>query len=47
MEAREYWKAFLDSGIPEYYLLYNKARKLEEAYVSDNTGAGAESVTLQ
>lgn len=47
MEAREYWKAFLDSGIPEYYLLYNKARKLEESHVFDNTGACPARVTLQ
>lgn len=47
MEAQQYWKAFLDSGIPEYYLLYNHARKLESADVCDNQGAGSESVSLQ
>lgn len=47
MDAQEYWKAFLDSGIPEYYLLYNKARRAEQTHVSDNPGTCAEGITLQ
>ena len=47
MNARQYWNAFLDSGIPEYYLLYKKARKLEDANVLDHTGTGASGNTLQ
>lgn len=47
MNSREYWKAFLDSGIPEYYLLYNMARKLEDSNVFNNTGSGASGITVQ
>lgn len=46
MNARQYWNAFMDSGIPEYYLLYKKALKLEETHVPDNTGTGAASQPL-
>lgn len=47
MNAQDYWKVFLDSGIPEYYLLYNRAKKMEETYVPDNAGAGTAGVSLQ
>lgn len=47
MNAQDYWKVFLDSGIPEYYLLYNQARKSEEENVLDNPGAGSASIPLQ
>ena len=47
MNAQDYWKVFLDSGIPEYYMLYNRAKKLEESYVPDNTGTGDTGVSLQ
>ncbi len=47
MDAKNYWKVFLDSGIPEYYLLYNRARKMEEANVLDHQGTGASGMSLQ
>lgn len=47
MNAQEYWKAFLDSGIPEYYVLYNRARKMEEANVPDNNGPGTPGICVQ
>ena len=47
MNSQEYWKVFLDSGIPEYYVLYNRAKKLEENDVPQNPGAGTACITLQ
>ena len=47
MNAQDYWKVFLDSGIPEYYLLYNQARKSEENHVYDDPGAGTAGMPLQ
>lgn len=47
MNAQEYWKAFLDSGIPEYYVMYNQARKMEERNVFDDPGIGNSGQPLQ
>ena len=47
MDAKQYWNVFLDSGIPEYYLLYLKAKKQEDAYVYDNAGTGTAGLSLQ
>ena len=38
MNAANYWQLFLDTGAPEMYLLYQKARKTEENHVSDHPG---------
>ena len=46
MNAANYWQLFLDTGAPEMYLLYQKARKTEEAHVSDHTGHRPESNRL-
>ena len=47
MNANEYWNMFVETGAPEFYLLFNRARRVEEGYVSDNTGSGAASIGLQ
>lgn len=47
MNAHDYWKVFLDSGIPEYYLLYNKAKQSEESHVCNDQGTGSAGVSLQ
>ncbi len=47
MNAENFWQLFMDTGAPEMYLLYNKARKMEETHVSDSPGTGAESFGLQ
>lgn len=47
MHSQEYWKAFLDSGIPEYYVLYNRAKKLEESHVPQDPGVGVTGIALQ
>lgn len=38
MQATDYWKFFMETGVPEYYLLYQKALKAETAYVYDDSG---------
>lgn len=38
MDASNYWQLFLETGAPEMYLLYQKARKTEEMYVFDRPG---------
>ena len=38
MDAANYWQLFLETGAPELYLLYQKARRMEERYVSDDPG---------
>lgn len=40
MNANNYWQMFLETGAPEFYLLYNSARKLESNYVFDSSGIG-------
>ena len=47
MDAQAMWQMFLETGAPEMYLLYNKARKLEEANVLDDSGIGPESNSIQ
>ena len=47
MNASDYWKLFLETGVPEYYLLYSKSMRREEQHVFDNSGAGTPSHGLQ
>ena len=47
MNAKEYWKIFMETGAPEAYLSYTLALKMEEPYASDNTGSGAPGHGLQ
>ena len=47
MNAMDYWHFFLETGAPEYYLLYSKAMKLEGTHVLDNPGTGAAGHGLQ
>lgn len=46
MNSQDYWKVFLDSGIPEYYLLFSRAKKQEESYVLDDSGTGSEGLAI-
>lgn len=39
MDAKVYWDLFMKTGSPEAYLLFNRARKVEEEHVFDHTGA--------
>ena len=47
MNAQDYWQLFLETGVPEYYLLYSKAMKMEAGHVPNDTGAGATGHGLQ
>lgn len=47
MNAQSYWQLFLETGAPEMYLLFNKARKAEDIHVLDNSGTGASGNSLQ
>ena len=38
MESADYWKIFMETGAPEYYLLYQRAAKMEACHVSDDPG---------
>lgn len=46
MMSTEYWKCFIDSGAPEYYLLYSYAKKMEEADVFNDKGTGASGLAI-
>ena len=46
MKSQELWQIFLETGAPEVYLLYNQARKTEEANVLDAQGIGTARYTL-
>lgn len=47
MKANDYWQMFMETGAPEYYLLYNHAQKMENRHVLDHTGSGAAGDRLQ
>ncbi len=47
MNAQEYWQLFLETGAPEMYLLYNKARTMEESNVFNSQGIGTQSDGIQ
>ena len=46
MDAENLWQAFLDTGAPELYLLYAKAKKEEENHVFNGPWAGFKSDNL-
>ena len=47
MEAKDYWQIFLETGAPEMYLLYTKAKRMEGIRVSDDQGPCTEGYKLQ
>jgi len=38
MNATDYWNFFVETGVPEYYLLYQKALKMEANHVPNGAG---------
>ena len=47
MNSKDYWQIFLETGAPEFYLLYNNAQKMEKSHVYDYTGTRSQSYNLQ
>ena len=47
MESQQIWQLFMETGAPEMYLLYQKAKRMEEPHVFEGTGSGASDYTLQ
>ena len=47
MKSQDYWQLFMDTGSPEVYLLYNKARKMEASHVYNDSRPGIAGHTLQ
>ena len=47
MDAQQFWQLFMDTGAPEMYMLYQKARRMEEPDVFEGTGSCASDHTLQ
>ena len=40
MNSQNFWQMFLETGAPELYLLYNKAKKMEDIHVFNDSGIG-------
>ena len=38
MNAADYWNFFVETGVPEYYLLYQIALKMEANHVPNDSG---------
>lgn len=47
MNAKDYWQMFLETGTPEYYMMYSQALKMEDAHVPDRSGTGPAGHGLQ
>lgn len=47
VDSNTLWQVFLDTGAPEMYLLYNKARQVEEIHVFNDAGTGPAGDGLQ
>ncbi len=40
MNSQFFWSVFMETGAPEAYLLYHKAKSLEDTYVPDHQSLG-------
>lgn len=47
MNASDYWNFFVETGVPEYYLLYQRALRMEANHVFDDPGHRAPGHGLQ
>lgn len=47
MPSLYYWNLFLETGMPEAYLLYKSVLKTENAYVPDDSRPGSAGHSLQ
>ena len=41
METQDYWKLFMETGAPEFYLLYNTSRRMESNHVFGDARSGS------
>ena len=47
MNSQNFWQIFLETGAPEMYLLYNKAKKMEDIHVLDHQSIGSQNNSIQ
>lgn len=47
MNASDYWSIFIETGLPEAYMLYNRAKRMEAKHVSDNESTDFTGSRLQ
>jgi hypothetical protein len=47
MDARDYWTIFLETGLPEAYMLYSRAKRMETSNVSNDKSTGPAGNRLQ
>ena len=47
MEAKDYWRLFLETGAPEMYLFYSRAQRMEAQDVPEDKGLSASRYGLQ
>ena len=47
MKATDYWNFFMETGAPEYYLMYQRALKMEAPHVSDDSSHCTPGYRLQ
>ena len=41
MKSEDYWNMFMETGMPEYYLVFQACKRTEDERVSENTGTCA------
>lgn len=47
MDAKDYWMIFMETGLPEAYMLYSLAKRMEISNVSKHESAGPEGNGVQ
>lgn len=47
MNAQDYWMIFMETGLPEAYMLYSRAKRMEASNVSDNESTDPAGNRLQ
>lgn len=47
MLSQDYWNLFLETGLPEMYLMYKSAVKMERSHVPEDSRPGSAGHSLQ
>ncbi len=47
MNTKDYWQLFMETGLPEAYLMYRQQQKSEASHVYDDPGYRPEGHGLQ